>query len=260
MAAVPSPLRPRPAPSAADSCSRSCGRQLHGRRRASRSATCSAVRALAIGAATVRCAASHARATAVTRDAAVGGDVVEHREQVDVPRVVEVAAARARAGRLGRRARAVLAGQEAARERRVRDLDDPELLRAVGTRSISMPRSTRLHLSCATVNGVRPSAAAIAAAAREPRRRRSSRRRSRAPCPRVTSAVERGERLLLRHVGSSRVREVEVDAVGPQPAQRVLDRGLDVRGGQALPSSGGWRPSSRSRRRPAGRGLAATRR
>ena len=33
-----------------------------------------------------------------------------------------------------------------------------------GTRSISMPRSTRLHLSCATVNGVSPSASAIAAA------------------------------------------------------------------------------------------------
>ena len=163
---------------------------------------------------------------------------------------------------LGRRlAAAVLAGQEAAREREVRDQPDPELARRPGaarSRPRARARSTR--------SGRRRSVRARA----RPRRVRLADLRGRevrgadvAHLPSRHELVQRAQGLLDRRDPVRPVVLVEVDVVGAEPLQRGLDRAADVAGCAArarcrrVPSpSRTWSRSRRGRaaRRARGRG------
>ena len=97
-----------------------------------------------------------------------------------------------------------------------------------------MPRSTRLHRSCATVKPVRPCVGGEVEGAAEPGGAEVG-RADLADLAGLDQRVERDDVLLLRHLGVVAVRVVEVDVVGPQPAQRVLRGEDDVAGAEAGP-------------------------
>ena len=199
----------------------------------SRSASCSVVRALAIGATTVDCAASHAERHRRHRHLVPRGDLVEHREH-RAPAVVEV-----RAGPLGPRAVdvrpavAVLAGQEALRE--------PVVGHARQALGLQQRLQRRLELRALDQVVVRlqrdelgqPVAPGDLQRAAQPLGG-EVRRRDGAHLARADERVEGVEVLLLRHVLVVVVGVVEVDAVRPQPAQRVVARRRDVRRAQSL--------------------------
>jgi hypothetical protein len=104
----------------------------------------------------------------------------------------------------------------------------------VGSSPLSIRRSTRLHLSWATVNRVSPWAAARSSAA--PSRGAV---KFEAPSSRILPVRTRESKAARYsswgHLRVVAVGVVQVDAVGAQPAQGVLRGQDDVAGGQARP-------------------------
>ena len=128
---------------------------------------------------------------------------------------------------LGRRLAApVLAGEEAACEGEIGDEPDPEALAGRQQLRLGVARDPRVLALLGHERGQTPCRPLSHAPPRRARRR-SSTSRSHAPCP-PRRARERAERLLERRHAIGVVVLVEVDPVGLQPAQRILDRAADV--------------------------------
>ena len=206
-----------------DSSSSCCGVRWT-RGTSSRSATCSGVRAL------------RGQPGERHRRHADGVDrrhVVEHVEEVHVARVVQVAARTATPPRGDVRPRPVLPREEPARERRIRHLHHAELTEGRQLVDLGVPRHQAV-LVLRHGEPREPRGLGRGGRGAEPGRREVRR----ADLPHLAvphEPVERGEDVLLRHVGVVAVGEVQVDPVRAEAAQRVLGGRGDVRRGEPAP-------------------------
>ncbi len=187
------------------------------------------------------------------RSSRAGGDRVELGEDRGAPSSSRYFDAPPRAGALDLHAGAVLAGEESAGERVVREAGEPLAGAEGGEAALVLGPVDEV------VVRLERHESGEARALRDGQRLGEPRLgvvggRDVADLSFAHESVERAQRLLERRRGVVGVRVVEVDAVCPEPAERALGRRADRLRREAASGPGASRPSWR---RPSGRGSAA---